>query len=98
MSHETRVNLLHLLEDIRDSYAMPLEEVTITELIANALDSEAAQINLTMNPVEGFFRVTDNGRGMRRPELKEYHNIAATAKVRGRGIGFAGIGATLSLL
>ena len=98
MSHETRVNLLHLLEDIRDSYAMPLEEVTITELIANALDSEAAQINLTMNPVEGFFRVTDNGRGMRRPELKEYHNIAATAKVRGRGIGFAGIGAKLSLL
>jgi len=36
---ETRVNLRHLLEDIRDSYPYPIEEAIVTELIANALDS-----------------------------------------------------------
>jgi hypothetical protein len=35
--HESRVNLEHLLEDIRDSYPFPQEEAIITELIANAL-------------------------------------------------------------
>jgi hypothetical protein len=35
---------------------------------------------------------------MARDEIKKYHDIAATTKVRGKGIGFAGIGAKLSLL
>ncbi|PKL72585.1 hypothetical protein CVV26_01065 [Candidatus Kuenenbacteria bacterium HGW-Kuenenbacteria-1] len=35
---------------------------------------------------------------MKRQALKNYHNIAATTKIRGKGIGFAGIGAKLSLL
>ena len=35
---------------------------------------------------------------MKRAQLKEYHNIAASDKVRGQGIGFAGVGAKLSLL
>ena len=98
MIHETRVNLLHLLEDIRDSYAVALEEVIIAELIANALDSGASRLEFTADPSAGFIRLADNGRGMRRVELKDYHNIAATAKIRGRGIGFAGVGAKLSLL
>lgn len=93
MPHETRVNLLHLLEDIRDSYALPIEEVIVTELIANALDSGASRIEFFTRPDEKFLRCVDNGRGMRRHELKEYHNIASTTKERGRGIGFAGIGA-----
>ena len=40
MQNETRVNLKHLLEDMRDSYSSPLEEVILTELLANALDSK----------------------------------------------------------
>ena len=98
MLHETRVNLLRLLEDIRDSYAAPLEEVIITELTANALDSGASAIALTVDPEQQCIRIVDDGCGMRREELKEYHNIAATAKMKGRGIGFAGIGAKLALL
>jgi len=98
MQNETRVNLKHLLEDIRDSYSAPLEEVILTEIIANALDGKATRLDFTVNPAERFLRCVDNGLGMKRPALKEYHNIAATDKVRGAGIGFAGVGAKLSLL
>jgi hypothetical protein len=95
---ETRVNLKHLLEDIRDSYGFPIEESILTELIANALDSRASRIDFFLNPQEKKFTICDNGEGMRKKEIEEYHNIAATTKIRGKGIGFAGIGAKLSLL
>lgn len=96
--NETRVNLKHLLEDIRDSYPLALEEVIIVELIANALDSGASKINFDVNPLDKSITIIDNGQGMRKMALKNYHNIASTAKVRGKGIGFAGVGAKLSLL
>jgi len=98
MRNETRVNLKHLLEDIRDSYPIPIEEVIVTELVANALDSGATRISFFADKEQGVLRCVDNGRGMQRRSLKDYHNIAATTKMRGSGIGFAGIGAKLSLL
>lgn len=98
MAHETRVNLWRLLHDIRDAYAAPLEEVIITELVANALDSGASRIEFVVDREKGRMRCADNGSGMRRTTLKEYHDIAASTKERGLGIGFAGIGAKLSLL
>jgi len=98
MKHETRVNLKHLLEDIRDSYNMPVEEAILTELVANALDSRATKIEFLISPKEAKFTVRDNGQGMKRNKIKDYHNIATTTKIRGKGIGFAGIGAKLSLL
>lgn len=98
MVNETRINLKHLLEDIRDSYTFPIEEVIITELTANALDSSASKIEFLVDPEMGTLACRDNGTGMRRKELKEYHNIAMTTKTRGTGIGFAGVGAKLALL
>jgi hypothetical protein len=95
---ETRVNLEHLLEDIRDSYPCPQEEAIITELIANALDSGASKINFMIDPKIRTMRVVDNGKGMNDREFEEYHDIAATTKTRGKGIGFAGVGVKLSLL
>ena len=95
---ETRVNLKHLLEDIRDSYPCPQEEAIITELIANALDSGASEIRFFTVLEPKTMSVVDNGEGMRRRDLKEYHDIAATTKVRGKGIGFAGVGVKLALL
>jgi hypothetical protein len=47
---ETRVDLLHLLEDLRDAYPGSLEETILTEIIANALDSGAATIRLESAP------------------------------------------------
>ncbi len=95
---QTRVNLQHLLEDIRDAYPFPVHEAVITELVANALDSGAGtiRISLAWDPPRMIF--ADDGQGMSRRAMESYHDIAATTKVRGEGIGFAGIGAKLSLL
>jgi hypothetical protein len=95
---ETRVNLQHLLEDIRDTYPFPIEEAIVTELVANALDSGASEIRFFVSGREKTLTVVDNGRGMTPPQLEHYHDIAATTKTRGKGIGFAGVGAKLALL
>ena len=49
---ETRVDLQHLLEDLRDAYTGALEETILTEVVANALDSGAAHVRLATNPAE----------------------------------------------
>ncbi|MEM2696343.1 MAG: ATP-binding protein [Thermoproteota archaeon] len=95
---ETRVELKHSLENIRDDYPYPIEEAIITELIANALDADASSICFLTNDKTQTLTCIDNGKGMTPKELEEYHNIAASSKVRGTGIGFAGVGAKLALL
>jgi signal transduction histidine kinase len=87
---ETRVDLLHLLEDLRDAYPGSLEETILTEIVANALDSGAQTIRLRTDAASRLFTVIDDGTGMRRRELARYHDIAASTKTRGDGIGFAG--------
>ncbi len=95
---ETRVDLLHLLEDLRDAYPGILEESILTEIIANSLDSGASRIVMEANPSDGTLRVKDNGSGMQRKDLSRYHDIASSTKRRGQGIGFAGVGIKLGLL
>ena len=82
---ETRVDLQHLLEDLRDAYTGALEETILTEVIANALDSGAALIHLRPDPAEGTLTIVDDGRGMQRRELARYHDVAASSKARGEG-------------
>jgi DNA gyrase/topoisomerase IV subunit B len=95
---ETRVDLLHLLEDLRDAYPGSLEETILTEIVANSLDSGASEIVVRTDPVSRTLTVTDNGRGMSRQALSRYHDLAATSKRRGASIGFAGVGIKLGLL
>lgn len=95
---ETRVDLQHLLEDLRDAYTGALEETILTEVVANALDSGATRIRLLAQPVDAALAIIDNGRGMQRRELARYHDVAASTKARGEGIGFAGVGIKLGLL
>jgi hypothetical protein len=95
---ETRVDLLHLLEDLRDAYPGEIEETILTEIVANALDSGAANIRLLTDNAVATLTVVDDGQGMRRHELARYHDLAATSKTRGEGIGFAGVGIKLGLL
>jgi hypothetical protein len=95
---ETRVDLQHLLEDLRDAYPGPLEETILTEMVANGLDSGATAVAFVTDPVQSTLTVVDNGAGMDRRELSRYHNIAASTKTRGEGIGFAGVGIKLGLL
>ena len=95
---ETRVNLAHLLADLRDAYPGSVEETIVTEMVANALDSGARCIGLSTNPVAGTVTVTDDGEGMSRAVMSRYHDLASTSKRRGRTIGFAGVGIKLGLL
>ena len=95
---QTRVDLLHLLEDLRDAYPGALEETILGEVVANALDSGAARISVRADAGEALLVVVDDGLGMRRRELARYHDVAASTKVRGLGIGFAGVGIKLGLL
>src|SRR5262249_61205829 len=64
----------------------------------NDLDSGATQINFECDPAQSTLTVVDNGSGMRRGELARYHDVAASTKSRGQGIGFAGVGIKLGLL
>ncbi len=95
---ETRVDLFHLLEDLRDAYPGPIEETILTEITANALDSGASSIAFSIDVHQASLTIVDNGSGMLRPELARYHDIAASTKRKGQGIGFAGVGIKLGLL
>jgi len=95
---ETRVDLQHLLEDLRDAYTGSLEETILTEVVANALDSGATRIRLLTDASVSTLTIVDDGRGMQRRDLARYHDIAASTKRRGEGIGFAGVGIKLGLL
>ena len=95
---ETRVDLLHLLEDLRDAYPGSTEATILTEIVANALDSGATTIAVSTDPVAPALTIVDDGAGMRRRELARYHDVAVSAKARGAGIGFAGVGIKIALL
>lgn len=94
----TKVDLRHLLEDLRDAYPGGLEETILTELVANSLDAGASVIRLFADPAAATFRLLDDGRGMVWKELRQFHNLATSSKTRGAGIGFAGVGIKLALL
>jgi Histidine kinase-, DNA gyrase B-, and HSP90-like ATPase len=95
---ETRVDLLHLLEDLRDAYPGSAEETILTEMVANALDSRATTVRILTDVPGAAFSLADDGEGMRRRELARYHDLATSGKIRGHGIGFAGVGIKLALL
>ncbi len=95
---QTRVDLQHLLEDLRDAYPDAIEETILSEVVANALDSGARSVRVLTDPTEKTVVVVDDGCGMGRRELARYHDLAASTKTRGEGIGFAGVGIKLGLL
>ena len=92
------MNLLHLLEDLRDAYPGSVEETIVTEIVANSLDSGAREIAITTDAAAATLTVSDAGAGMGKQALSRYHDLAATSKRRGRAIGFAGVGIKLGLL
>lgn len=95
---ETRVDLLHLLEDLADAYPGDLNETILIEIVANALDSGASRIRVDADSNDRTLTVVDDGGGMRRADLRRFHDVATSTKSRGEGIGFAGVGIKLGLL
>lgn len=95
---QTRVDLQHLLEDLRDAYPGAIEETILSEVVANALDSGASSLRVLTDAPERTVVFVDDGCGMSRRELARFHDLAASGKTRGEGIGFAGVGIKLGLL
>ncbi|HHY34873.1 MAG TPA: hypothetical protein GX510_04460 [Firmicutes bacterium] len=94
--HESTVNFRSLIKDLAEMYPFEVDEVVVTEIVANALDAKATLIAIDFDPMTGVLIVEDNGKGMTRSEFSGYHDFAAELKRRGTGIGFAGVGAKIS--
>ena len=47
-------------------------------------------MRILTNAADATLTIVDDGRGMRRRELVRFHDVAASTKTRGEGIGFVG--------
>jgi len=94
---ETRVRIRKLIRDLRDQYPYGPVPALLIETVANSIDAKATKIQIEIDHSRHIFRIVDDGTGMTREDFTEYHNIAAQTKVRGMGIGFAGVGAKIFL-
>lgn len=94
--HESSVNYRNLIRDLAEMYPFDVSEVVLVELVANSLDAKATRIGIDYDPAAGTLTVEDNGDGMTEQQFADYHDFAAGLKVRGGGIGFAGVGAKVS--
>jgi hypothetical protein len=92
-----RVDLLQLLEALRDTQTGSVEETILTGIAANALDSGATRISIRPNTADATLTVVDDGRGITRRDLTRYHAIIRSGK-RAESAGFAGIGIKFALL
>jgi len=81
----------------RQYRSLELQNASLVELIANALDAKPSLIEINLDRVKGVLEVTDNGAGMDKTDFIKYHNVVATTKGKGSTIGFAGQGAKLAL-
>ena len=88
---ETRVDLLHLLEDLRDAYPGSLEETILTEIVANALDSGAATIRLEAAPAESTPSAILERHGEPLPEEQRGIALSTYGKVIKRGWDWLGL-------
>jgi len=97
MKHKSTTNYQHFLEDLADMYPFSTEEAVLIELIANCLDAKANVMEIKIDKKENIFEIKDDGKGMEPKEFENYHNFSMTFKEKGKGIGFAGLGAKLAL-
>lgn len=91
---DVKINVFHTLENFLDAYNNKWSMVVL-EAMANALDAKATKVDIMLCNQHISFR--DNGPGMNNRQFKKYHDISASAKRKGAGIGFAGVGAKIYL-
>lgn len=91
---DVKINVFHTLENFLDAYNDQWS-VVVLEAIANAIDANATKVDIVLGSRHISFR--DDGPGMNKKQFKKYHDISASAKRKGAGIGFAGVGAKIYL-
>lgn len=96
-----KVDVLKVIENFMDMYPYPAPETLVVEAIANCLDAKATNIAIGIvvdKDGNKIFRVEDNGKGMTEKEFQDnYHALSVSSKMKGQGIGFAGVGSKLYL-
>ena len=92
--HDIEINTLHTLENFSDAYDDE-HSVVVLEAMANAIDADADLVDITLK--NGSITFRDNGPGMSKKQFTAYHKISGSDKTKGRGIGFAGVGAKIYL-
>ena len=96
-----KVDVLKVIENFMDMYPYPAPETLVVEAIANCLDANATNITISIvvdDSGNKVFRVEDNGKGMYEKEFEDnYHALSISSKIKGQGIGFAGVGSKLYL-
>ena len=98
-TYDMEIDIVHTLEDFIDSYDNTAIMV-VAEAIANAMDASSTEINIKLKKDLDENRIIsfhNNGKPMTKIEFKNYHVIARSSKSKGKGIGFAGIGAKIYL-
>ena len=104
------VDRLHNLENLLDMYEYNELDVLVNEAIANAVDAfrehsvKLGKIDITFtkkNSEVGYLTFHNNAPPMTEKQFygeSGYHKVSFSAKQKGRGIGFAGVGAKLFLV
>ena len=90
--YETLHNLLKM-------YSREPEEVMVIEAVANGMDAKAKKIDikLTKDNDEYFIAFHNNGLPVSKADFDNYHTVSYSLKVKGEGIGWAGVGAKIFL-
>ena len=87
----------HILEDFRDMYDNE-KLIVIFEVISNSIDVKASKVELYLRQnALGQYELSflDNGPGMNEKEFENFQIVGRSSKIKGDGLGFAGIGAKL---
>lgn len=95
-ANRSQVNFQSLISDLVGMYHEDTVDVVISELVANALDAKAANIHIRWSSDTQLLTIEDDGKGIGHRDFARYHDFAAELKLKGDGIGFAGLGAKLS--
>jgi HSP90 family molecular chaperone len=97
-----KLNMLNNIRNFVEMYPYPPVEAALVEAVANCLDAKATNIAISaFKDSEGkdILKVEDNGKGMTKEEFEEhYHALSVSSKVKGEGIGFAGVGSKLYVI
>ena len=104
------VDILHNLENLLDMYEYPDNVVLVNEAIANAVDAfrdsaiKSGRIDITFSKKDnevGYLSFHNNAPPMASKQFYGdygYHKLSFSSKIKGHGIGFAGVGAKLLLV
>lgn len=100
MGKPLKVDIDHTLKNMLKMYAkVTPPQIVALEAIANGLDACAKKISITFKEDgnDSYVIFHNDGKPMNKKEFDDYHTISASTKQKGKGIGFAGVGAKIFL-